>query len=115
MWLELFGGDTYKISNPEKHNKSFDEYVHSIKIEKSSKFYNIIKTEKMQVNSRHKRTINNCPMLDKVAFCEDGYPDVVESRDKRFYMGVRFHPESLYLKDENMNNIFKSFIDICKI
>ena len=24
------GGTTYKISNPDKHNKSFDEYVHNI-------------------------------------------------------------------------------------
>lgn len=27
------------------------------------------------VNSRHRRSIKDCPMLDKVAFCEDGYPD----------------------------------------
>ena len=112
--LEPFGGDTYKISNPEKHDKSFDEYVHSIKIQKNSKFYDIVKTEEMDVNSRHKRTIKNCPMLDKVAFCEDGYPDVVESKDKKFYIGVRFHPESLYLKDERMNNIFRYFVDVCK-
>ena len=53
-------------------------------------------------------------MLDKVAFCEDGHPDVVESKDKVFYMGVRFHPESLYLKDVNMNRIFEEFINVCK-
>lgn len=29
-------------------------------------------------------------------------------------IGVRFHPESLYKIDENMNNIFKSFIKACK-
>ncbi len=31
------GGTTYKISNPDKHNKSFDEYVHNI----SKKYFNI--------------------------------------------------------------------------
>lgn len=108
------GGTTYKIPNPEKHDKSFDEYVHNIKIHKNSKFYNIVKTEEMMVNSRHKRTIKDCPMLDKVAFCEDGYPDVIESKDKKFYIGVRFHPESLYTKDKNMNEIFKEFINICQ-
>ena len=108
------GGTTYKIHNPDKHDKSFDEYVHKIKINENSKFYNIVKTNEMMVNSRHKRTIKDCPMLDKVAFCEDGYPDVIESPNKRFYIGVRFHPESLYLKDKNMNIIFEEFINECK-
>ena len=48
-----------------------------------------------------------------MAFCDDGYPDIVESKIKDFYIGVRFHPESLYKEDENMNNIFKYFINIC--
>ena len=108
------GGTTYKIPNPEKHDKSFDEYVHWINIDKNSRFYDIVQTNKMQVNSRHKRTIKECPNLDKVAFCEDGYPDVIESKNKTFYIGVRFHPESLYKIDENHNKIFKEFINACK-
>lgn len=108
------GGTTYKVPNPNKHDKSFYEYAHNITISKNSKFYNIVKTTEMMVNSIHKRTIKECPMLDKVAFCEDGYPDVIESKNKKFYIGVRFHPECLYTKDEKMNSIFKEFINICK-
>ena len=109
------GGTTCEIPNPEKHNKPIDNYVHSIEIDKSSKFYNLIKKDKIMVNSRHKHSIDKLPIvLDKVAFCEDGYPDVVEAKNKDFYIGVRFHPESLYKIDENMNNIFKKFIEICK-
>ncbi len=107
------GGTTYLISNADKHNKSFDNYVHSINIDKNSFFYNLVKTDSMMVNSRHKRTIKECPMLEKVAFCDDGYPDVIEAKNKKFYIGVRFHPESLYTKDENHNRIFKEFIKIC--
>lgn len=108
------GGTTFKISNPEKHDKSFDEYVHSIKIDRNSKFYSIIQKDEIMVNSRHKNSIKDCPGLNKVAFCEDGYPDVIEEPNKSFYIGVRFHPESLYKKDANMNNIFKSFLEACK-
>ncbi len=68
----------------------------------------------MPVNSRHQRIIKDCPLLEKVGFCEDGYPDVVESKDKKFYIGVRFHPESLYKKNEYHNKIFKEFINCCK-
>ena len=53
-------------------------------------------------------------MLEKVAFCEDNYPDVIEAKNKKFYMGVRFQPESLYQKDEKMKAIFKEFIHNCK-
>lgn len=108
------GGTTYKIRNPEKHNQPDKDYVHSIKIQRDSKFFSILKKEEIMVNSRHKRTIKDCLNLDKVGFCEDGYADVVESKNKRFYIGVRFHPESLYEIDENMNNIFKAFIEECR-
>lgn len=108
------GGTTYKISNPEKHNRPNDEYVHSIHIDKSSIFYNIVKKEEIMVNSRHKRTVNESPSLDKVGFCEDGYSDVVEAKNKKFYIGVRFHPESLYKIDDNMNKIFEYFIETCR-
>lgn len=108
------GGTIKYISNPEEHNKPDEEYVHYITINKDTKFYNIIKKEKINVNSRHKNTLDDVKKLDKVAFCIDNYIDVVEDRNKKFYIGLRFHPESLYKKDENMNNIFKSFIDNCQ-
>lgn len=108
------GGTTYKILNPDKHDKAREDYVHKIFIDRNSRFYEIIKKEAIMVNSRHKRTVKICPNLEKVAFCEDGYADVVEAKDKKFYIGIRFHPESLYRIDENMNKIFKEFIKICE-
>lgn len=108
------GGSTFEIPNFEKHYQVGKDYVHNIKINKCSKFYQMIGEEEIKVNSRHIRSIDTCPLLDKVAFCDDGYPDVVESKEKTFYLGVRFHPESLYLKDKNMNKIFKEFISVCQ-
>ena len=108
------GGTTFKISNPNKHDRNSDEYVHKIIINKDSKFYSIVQKEEMMVNSRHKNSIKDCPKLNKVAFCEDGYSDVIEAPNKKFYIGVRFHPESLYKNDENMNNIFRAFLESCK-
>ncbi len=110
---KALGGSTYKIPNPEEHNISRD-YVHSIKIQENSKFYSIIGSKEIMVNSLHTNTIDKCPYLDKVGFCKDGYADVIESKDKEFYIGVRFHPEDLYKKDDKINNIFKYFIETCK-
>lgn len=112
--VRALGGTTIKVANPEKHNNITDDYVHNIKINKDSRFYKIIQKNEIMVNSRHNNAVENCPLLKKVAFCEDGYADVVESEDKDFYIGVRFHPESLYKIDENHNIIFKEFIKSCK-
>ena len=108
------GGKTYLISNPEKHNLPKENYVHNISIDIRSKMFEIIQKKEIMVNSRHTKDIKDCPLLNKVAICEDGYADVIESPIKKFYIGVRFHPESLYKIDENMNNIFKEFIEICR-
>ncbi len=112
--VRALGGTTYKIPNPEKHNKITENYVHNIYINPASKFYDMVKCQEMKVNSRHTKVIASWPLLEKVATDEDGYAEVVEAKNKKFYMGVRFHPESLYKIDKNMNNIFKYFIDICK-
>lgn len=110
------GGSIFKISNPEKHSKPNEDYVHSIKItDLNSKFYKIVNKEEINVNSRHRYAIDKHPLLDVIAICDDDYKEVVESKNKEFYMGVRFHPESLYKIDENMNNIFKEFIKACSI
>ena len=76
------GGTTFKISNPQKHNISRD-YMHNIKINPNSKFYQLVNKEEIMVNSLHTNSIDMYPYLEKVAFCEDGYSDVIEAEDKR--------------------------------
>lgn len=113
--VRALGGTISKIGNPEKHSRPKDTYVHSVKIiDKKSKFYSIIKKNEIKVNSRHKNSIENNPALNVVAICDDNYKEVVEADNKDFYIGIRFHPESLYRIDEDMNKIFKSFIETCK-
>lgn len=114
IMVRALGGTTKFLPNPEKHYNHFKKHVHKINIDKTSKFYNIVKTDELKVNSRHKKTVATCPNLDRVAFCEDGFTEAVESKEKNFYMAVRFHPEGLYLEDEHMNKIFKEFINACR-
>ena len=112
--VRAVGGTTKRILNPEKHDKMGVDYVHDITIDKDSYFYSIIQKEQIIVNSWHRRIIDDNSILKVAARCEDNYPDVIEDSKKRFFIGVKFHPELLYKKDENMNNIFKEFIRVCK-
>ena len=112
--VNALNGTVKTIDNPEKHFRPDDDYVHEITIDKNSKFFDIIKKEKIMVNSRHKNTIDNIANLNKAALCVDSYIDVVEAKNKKFYIGLRFHPESLYKIDNNMNKIFRFFLEQCK-
>ena len=66
------------------------------------------------VNSRHIGYSKDVGTLKVVATSSDGVDEVVEDKNKTFYIGVQFHPESLYKKDENMKKIFTEFIKVCK-
>lgn len=117
--VRALNGKIGKINNEENiHNikihKSDEKYVHSIKIDKKSKFYQIIGKEEIMVNSRHKYSTIDSGKLRSVAYSNDGIVEVNEDKTKKFYIGVQFHPESLYKIDENMNKIFIEFINICK-
>lgn len=112
--IRAVGGTTKKIPNPEKHSQKWVDEVHDIFVKKGTKFYDIVKCERMKVNSRHKKVIDN-PTNNYIvsAVCEDGYFDVVEAPNKKFNLAVRFHPESLYKKYDKHNAIFKAFIKAC--
>lgn len=65
------------------------------------------------VNSRHKRYSLDTGPLKITAQAMDGVDEIVEDKHKTFYVGVQFHPESLYKIDSNMNAIFKNFLTVC--
>lgn len=104
------GGIIGRLNNTS--HESDDKYVHSIKLEKNSLIYRIVEKDEIMVNSRHTGYSLYLADLKCSATSEDGVDEVVEDPNKTFYMGVQFHPESLYLKDENMNKIFTEFIRI---
>lgn len=91
---------------------SNSKYVHDIVIDKNSLLYKILGKDIIKVNSRHKSSVlkNN---LKVVARSNDGIIEAIESSDKKFFMGLQFHPESL-INDENSKKIFASFIEAAR-
>lgn len=107
------GGTTKPVNNPEFHRQS-EDYVHHVIVNPDSKFYNFVVKEKFKVNSRHRNTIDDCKGLVVSAYDEDGNIEVCEAPDKKCYLGIRFHPESLHTIDTTHNKIFAEFINLCK-
>mgnify|MGYP001853408477 CR=1 FL=1 len=95
-----FNGTMSEINN---HN-SKNEYVHDIKINENSKLYNIIKKDKIFVNSRHNSYIVN---TDLDISATNNIIEAIEDKNKKFFIGVQWHPESIM--DENSILLFNYF------
>lgn len=113
VMVRALGGKTERLPD-RSHYKKKKDYVHKITINKTSRAFDIIGKEEVMVNSRHMIHAAEIVGLDLVAVADDGTDEIVEAPNKRFFMGVQFHPESLYKTDIYMNNIFKNFLLACR-
>ena len=89
-----------------------DGVAHEVTLDKNSKLYSIIGKEKIMVNSRHYYHVLPNNYYDVTSLSDDNYIESIEMKNKKFNIGVQWHPESLY--DESSEKLFKSFIDACK-
>ena len=106
---KLFNGKVRTKIEGEKHH-SEKEYVHDIVIKKDSLLYKIIREEKIRVNSRHLRQLPYTN-LDCVAYSEDNVLEAIEDKSKKFFIGVQWHPESLF-NDIYSKRLFDYFIEM---
>ena len=100
--------NTIKNNTLINHLEPNNNYVHSVIIDKNSKLYSIIGDVEITVNSRHSYHV---PELDNTlvsARSSDGLIEGVELKDKKFIIGVQWHPES-NLEDEHSKKLFKAF------
>lgn len=96
-----------------KHDQPNKEYAHKVIIDPNSKLYQILKKQTINVNSRHKEVITKTD-LDIVGTSVDGTIEAVEDKEKEFYIGVQWHPETMLTYDDDMNTLFQHFMKICK-
>lgn len=94
----------------DSHNRPDVKYLHDVLIDPDSMFYQIVKKERITVNSIHGRTPKEVKGYRIVGKSDDGLTEVIEMTEKRFHIGVTFHPERLVDEDETMNGIFRAFI-----
>ncbi len=101
------GGKLLEYAVGEKHNTE-ERYVHDIIIDKESRLYEILQEQRIKVNSRHHDCIENAN-IDCVAKSEDNILEAIEDKNKKFFIGVQWHPESLY-DDIYSKRLFDSFM-----
>lgn len=90
------------------------EQIHSVTLEKDSKLDQIIGKTQVQVNSCHHQGIKTPGAgLRVTARAEDGLTEGVELPEKRFVVGVQWHPEAIIHSNPEAQAIFKAFVQAC--
>jgi len=97
------------------HFKRGEKYVHKVNINKDSILYKILKKDVIDVNSRDNYHINNVNKLNISVISEDGIIEAVEQSNKRFVLGLEWHPEVMLDYDEDANKIYEYFIRECSL
>ncbi len=109
-------GDTVQKEKNESHNIYDRNYRHDILIDETSKLYTLLeKNRKVKVNSIHNVMIKDSDVnhFDIVAHDLDGFVEAVELKNKRFCLGLKWHPEIME-NDFIMKNLFKEFVKSCE-
>lgn len=119
LGMQLMGNykKTFKtIANDSFINHKQDDndiLTHKIIVNKDSLLYEILEEDEIMVNSFHKFHAEENEYFDVVGRSEDNYIEAIEMKNKKFIMGVQFHPEISYEFDENSRKIIDYFINKC--
>lgn len=108
-------GDTVQKEKDESHNIYDKNYRHEIIVDETSKLYKLLKNNKtVGVNSIHNVMIKDSDVnhFDIVAHDLNGFVEAVELKNKKFCLGLKWHPEIMET-DDIMKNLFKEFVKSC--
>ena len=117
----LLGGTLYqdlpsqRPTQTEHHmSPPYDRPVHQVEICKGTPLFDLIQTERMDVNSYHHQAVRDkAPALQTMAVSEDGLIEAVCLPERPFVWAVQWHPELSWRTDEKSRRIFEAFVGRC--
>jgi len=107
----LITGANFKKIENSNHFLPNEVFCHEVNIAKTSMFYEIIKKEKIKVNSRHCDSVDNTSLFIS-GVSDDGVIEVVEDKNNIFFIGVQWHPETNFEIDINSKKLFDYYFNI---
>ncbi|MBI3609218.1 MAG: gamma-glutamyl-gamma-aminobutyrate hydrolase family protein [Nitrospirae bacterium] len=89
---------------------------HRVEITRGTRLHKILRTDLLKVNSSHHQAPKKiAPGWVVNAVATDGIIEGLESPRHRFAIGVQWHPEFLYQKDEASQRLFRAFLRIASL
>ena len=114
--MSCFKKDVNLIKNETDINhkqESDEELTHKVRIKKDTLLYEIIGSEEIMVNSFHNYHALDNNLFNICAISEDNIIEGIELNDKKFVLGIQWHPEISYEFDLNSRKIIDEFIRRC--
>ena len=112
--LRALGSNVYEDKSG-RHAVYDRNYRHHIRIEKDSKLYEFVGSQDYGVNSFHTMIADEervRPFAKITARSDDGLIECYEVPDKKFAMGIKWHPE--LMEEEYVDRLFESFMKACE-
>ena len=103
------GGSLHFDISGHMQRPSRDQPSHSVRISDGSLLHRLVGQLSLEVNSFHHQAIEKAPaQLNVCAISDDGITEAIEAPDKRFFVGVQWHPE--HLTDYASSVLFAAFV-----
>jgi len=114
--LNVFqGGTLHQHIDGHSDFKSRSTGYHKVRVVTGSRLDEIVKTEQLTVNSLHHQVVDSLGKdLVVCAVSEDGFVEAVVHTSHPFCLGVQWHPEHMYRKDQQQRKLFDAFVNACK-
>ena len=115
------GGSLYQDLPTEyncrvEHHMSppYNRPAHKVQVLEGTRLAKIIGSGLHEVNSYHHQAIRDIAQTAEVmAVSEDGLIEAISVPGQRFAVGVQWHPELIYTKDEKSKKLIQAFIGAC--
>jgi putative glutamine amidotransferase len=116
------GGTLYQdisseYSNAISHRQDNGKfsYSHEVAILEDTPLFDMLKQERIKINSFHHQCIKDMGrLIEPMAFADDGIIEAFYMPSYCYLRAYQWHPERLYEMDENNLKIFEDFVNKCK-
>ena len=100
----------YKSGVVHSMQPPYDRTAHYVKILESTPLFDLLKIEKLGVNSYHHQAIKELsPRLLPMAYSEDGLVEAVYMPERSFVRAVQWHPELSYQSSAESMALLRDF------
>jgi putative glutamine amidotransferase len=99
-----------------KHSQQAPRWfeIHNINIIHDTYLYSIYKENLQKVNSFHHQAVSEvAPDFTVDAYADDGIIEAISHRNRKFIIGVQWHPENLFKRDDSHRKLFERLITVC--
>lgn len=113
LYQDLFSQAPSRVVH--RQDKPYDLPHHQVKIQKGTMLYDILGCETLSVNSMHHQAVKTpAPGAVVAARAEDGIIEAIEFPEKRFMLGLQWHPEHMWQSYASARRVWSAFVSTAK-